>query len=407
MSDFPSLQQRYVPYRGGASSETFNKTVEESFYDLNNLFNLLSDQDAAVTEAQSIFSVQTTFQQIRMDTLQAEIDTLKGQLEDLQAATSGYKETLGVGKVTLDATLDSSQLASIDAQYNVITLPVSGDMTSKVYLYDGALKQAFQPSTLKVAVEPAADGTTIVETDAKRAFDGDANTYWHRKYYFAHDDSTASVTAEVTVTLPYDIISNRDINMIYLNPFPLNTLIIDKVEYRLNGDWTLLPGFPTDQLGNPVPYQNTGYLKFHFPSVPMSEVRITVRQPHWVMEGNQKVFHVGLQEVGVFYVGYQTGVGKFQIPLVLRGKAGSHMITGIVPNFVNDGALSDKTDNKTSLFSYTVYQVDATGALTYTKDSLPIVVSTDTIMIKISIFRDPQTQATPALESITIKYQDA
>lgn len=67
MSDFPSLQQRYVPYRGGASSETFNKTVEETFYDLNHLFNLVAEQDALVAETQSVFNVQTVFQQMRVD----------------------------------------------------------------------------------------------------------------------------------------------------------------------------------------------------------------------------------------------------------------------------------------------------------------------------------------------------
>jgi hypothetical protein len=404
MANAPSMRKRLVPFRGGTSSTDQNKTTEEIFYDLTHLFNLINEQSALLDEATEIARLQNTFQQLRVAQLEQQIINLQAQLNQQGNA---YTKIIHVPEMLVDTDADPLQQATLDNFYNSVTLPVTGNVISKVYLKDDVTGEIIQPSTLKVDVSPSANGTTIIDkSDAKKAFDGNNDSYWHRVYIHDQQDPIQSEYAEIVVTLPDNIISNREINQITINPFPLNTLRIEAIEYNLNGSWTLLPGFPVDDKGNPIPYENAGFLQFCFPSIPISQIRVKVTQPNYVVENGQKVFHIGMQEIGVFQVGYLSTIGKFKIPTEIPGKSNNHMITSIIPHFKNETALTDKSADKRNIFSYAVYTYDENHNLVYTKDSLPIAVSGNDIVIKAQIMADPYTQATPALEYIEVTYQD-
>jgi hypothetical protein len=406
VSNVPSLRVRSAKFRTGTSSHDQNQMTEELLYDMNNLFNLVNEQETLLEDVKQNLSVENRYQSIRIGNMQAELDDIRALYQQLQAGTGKYKRSVHVNSFLEDQASSPQEKAEIDTYHSLLTLPVTGKTQSKIYLYDDIAKEVVLPSTLKVQVTPEADGVSIIDNDVLNAFSGDNANIWARKYVFPMDEYVDSVTTTVVITLPDNIISNRDINTITVHPFPLSTVDIDSIEYRMDGGWNLIPGWPKDSVDRPLSIQDAGNMKFCFESLPMSEVRITFTQKNFIVEDHKRVFYVGAQEIGVMYTDYQSSIGRFHVPVKLEANAPTRLITKVTPRFKNGEALSDKTEQKQNLFSYAIYTVDETGVLQYTRDTLPIMTTADNLLIKCSVYKDPKTGATPTLESVEVQYED-
>lgn len=406
MSNIPSFKTRTIKYRTGADSHQQNLTTEDMLYDLNNIFNLVNEQEALLTNAKEVLSVEKKYQSIRVEQLERQLADTHALYEALQSGHGRYAKKVFPSSFATDESANDLEKAEVDTYHSLTTLPVIGKIQSKVYLFDEVTKEVVLPDSLRVLVEPAADGLNVIDNNVFNAFNGDNQEIWARKYYFPINDPTTEVSTTITVTLPDNIISNRDINTMILHPFPLSTVDIDAIEYRLDGGWKLIPGWPKDSADNPLPLKDAANLKLCFQSLPMSQVRIKLTQRNFIIEGHKKVFYVGAQEIGILHSNYQSKVGRFMVPMTLGGILPSKMIVKVIPHFKNADALSDKTEAKLSVFNYAIYTVDKTGEVEYTRDTLPIVVEHANIVIKASINIDEQTGTTPALECVEVVYED-
>lgn len=406
MANIPTLRVRSANFRSKTSSDDQNAMTEETLFDLNNLFNLVNEQEERLADVKEVLSVENKYQSIRIGHLLQELADVRALNQQIQQANGKYSANVYVDKMFVEATVAAQEKANIDTYHSILTLPISDKVQSKVHLYDDIAKEVVIPSTLGVDITPAADDVNIFDNDSMYAFNGENADIWRRKYTFTTDSTVDKVETVVTITLPDNIISNRDINTISIHPFPLSTVDIDKIEYRMDGGWNVIPGWPKDSMDNPVPIQDAGNLKFCFESLPMAEVRITFTQRNFIVENNQKVFYVGAQEIGIAYTDYKSSVGRFTAPLSLPGKLDARLITGVKPKFVNEEALSDKSEEKRGLFNYSIYMVGSNGVIQYTRDTLPIMITSDNIIIRANINADPRTGATPALESIEVEYED-
>jgi hypothetical protein len=406
VSNIPSLRLREARFRSGTSSANQNDMQEEILYDVNHLYNLVNEQAALLQNTRTLVVTENKYQSKRIEDLLAELQKTQDLVRQLQLGDGKYTKRIYVDQMHADETATPQERAERDTYHRVLHLPIAGAMQSKVHLYDDIAKETVIPSTFVVKMEPEADGISVIDSNPLHAFDGDNANIWYRKCVFDADEYVDKVTVQVTMTLPDNIISSRNINTILVHPFPLSTMDIDKIEYRLEGNWTLIPGWPKDASDNPLPIQNAGNMKFCFESLPMAEVRVTLTQRNYILEDNKKVFYLGAQEIGVFYTNYQSSVGRFMVPALLEGNASTMLITRITPHFINEEALSDKTEEKRTVFAYDVYAVDERGVKSYTRDKLPIMVTTPNIVIKANINADPKTGATPVLDYVEVAYED-
>lgn len=395
MSKAPQYQQHTVRFRDSAESSKFNSHTQSAFYDLTELFNIANEQEREIKRIREFFEVGSHFAQDQMDQMRNLVKSLQEELQAVQRPGEVYKKTLYVTDMRADEQVPEYERAFVDVQHDIVTLPASDRSGSKLYIYDDVNREYIVPNTLKYSITPAANGFDIQENDFIDALTPDEFKFWHRKYvYFSGLKN--EVECQITITLPDNIISSRDVNTIYIHPFPLRALDIRNVEYHLDGGWKTVPGF--------TPIDDAGNVKLCFSPTAMKEIRITLRQRHAIQKGNKTVFHMGLREIGVFYHDYQSGIGRFEIPVEFNPAFINKEIVGINPIYQNETALSVHQTG-TRLLTFKVYEVDENGKLHYLNDTFPIQVKRNKVLLKGIMSIDRNTRATPTLSAVELLYK--
>jgi hypothetical protein len=395
MTNAPYYQKQTVRFRDAASSGKFNDHIDEVFYDLTELFNAANHQEQDLQTIREFHEVGSHFAQEQMDQMKRELTALMEDLSAVQSPGQEYTKKLFPADARPDETVNEDERALIDTQHDIITLPFSSYSSSKLYLYDELNAEYIVPNTLQYDVTPHADNLIIKETDFMSAITPDEFKFWHRQYtYFS--GLKDFVEAQVTIKLPDEIISNRDVNTIYIHPFPLNTLDIVNVEYQLDGGWRTIPGFQ--------PIEEAGNVRFCFSSLEMSDIRITLRQRHFITKGSQQIFHMGMREIGVSHNDYQVSVGRFEIPVEFNQAFSNKEITNIQPVYMNEETLS-VNQKGTKLVTFKIYEVDDNDNLLYLNDTFPIQVKNNKILLKGVLSFDQNTKSAPTISAVELTYK--
>lgn len=394
MANAPSYSMHSVRFRDATESHKQNEHTQEVFYDLVELFNLANEQEIQIDRIREFFEVAGYFSQRHIDAMTTELETLRQQVNELQNASTEYVKTIYASQMKVDGEVPEYEQAMIDTVHNLVTLRPSSYSNSKIYLYDDLNSEYIVPNTLEYEVTPAADGLTIQENDFGEALTPDEFKFWHRKYLYNVNQKEA--TCQILLKLPDNIISSRDVNTVYIHPFPLQTMDIVNVEYNLNGGWKAIPGFS--------PVEEAGNVKFCFSPTAMSEIRITLRQRHFIQKGGKNIFHIGLRDIGVFYDDYQSAIGRFEIAVDLNEKFQKKEIVGIKPIYQNESTLSVNQTN-TRLATFKVYEVDATGKARYLNDRFPLPIESSKILLKGVLSFDKNSRSTPAISAVELTFK--
>lgn len=389
MNNIPSMIKREAKFRGPTSSQDQNNTIEESFYDLLTLFNSANFIEKRINAIRHVFSIENTFLQLKTQELKNKLDALQLEMEKTDTV---FNRKFFIKD--FDITADSSIIAaSLDTQHQIATIPLSGKSLSKVYLYDDINDKVVFPDSLVITLDPPADNISIIDNDIINAFSNDFN-YWFRKVITSTDIIDPCIECIITIDLPDDIISNRDINTINIHPFPVKTVDIMAIEYQLDSNWQSIPGWNG-------PILESGNIKLYFPQIQAKQVRIRLRQQHWIEEDYKKVFHLGAQEIGIFYTEFKDKLCQFSIECNLKEGGSARVIQNIVAKFNNELALSA---NIKDLIGFEIYTVQLNGDLVFIKNTLPVAIPDNKIVIKIIMLFDSIAEITPMLESIDVIY---
>lgn len=395
MSKAPFYLPSISRFRGATESSKQNDHLEQIFYDLTELFNTANLHEDEIEQLRKFFEVSNHYSQEHMDAMRRELDSLKEDLYAVQRPGESYIKTLLADDARADRLSEEHEKALVDTQHGIITLPYSSYSSSKLYLYDSLNEEYILPNTIKYDITPVSDGKTIRENDFKDALTPDEYRLWHREYrYFSGLKEHAE--AQIVLTLPDNIISNRDVNTLYVHPFPLNSMDIVNIEYQLDGGWRKLPGFK--------PVEDASNTKFCFSPIEMSKVRITLRQRHFIEKGGQQVFHMGIRELGIAHNDYQTGIGRFEMPLEFNPAFTNKEVVSVTPYYQNEETLSVHQKNS-RLLTFSVYEVDANGKETYISDAFPIQIKETKILLKGILSFDRNTRSTPALSRVEVTYK--
>ncbi len=388
-SGVPATPREEKPFRGEAKSEDYNKFTRRTFFDISNLYNIANKLEEDLNFAIETNRVTDVFIQMKL----AEQDRLIREMEIEKASLNNAIKQFVMAKDMLpDET--SKTPASTDRHHNLVTISSTGSPVSKLYLTDTFTGEIILPNVLNAVVDPPADNAIIKDTNIFDSIKG-GFAFWRRKVTKRASEYIPSVSAQVIIDLPEEIITNRNVNMINIAPYPCGMVDIANIEYNVDGSWNVIPGF--------VPMSNAKDMVLYFASIAIKQLRITFKQRNFIIEGENKQFYLGAKRIGVYSANYKTENGDLLIPIELKG-SGRRAINTITPLFANAGALTDTTTEKRSVFNYAIYEVDDQGNLIFTRNTLPIYVNSNNIIIKASLNADPNNKAIPALEAVELDY---
>lgn len=393
MNKAPYYTPEMQRYRDRATSERQNKMMDSLMYDITDLFNRANLNEKEIIMLQERFEVSEHYREETYDEIRAEIVKLKQEIESLQKPGILYNKTYYPQEMNTKDAIDESERALLDKQHDLIMLPYSLFSSSKLFMFDNINNEYIIPRQLKYSVTPAADGISIRENDFLDAVTPDNSRIWLRTHEFFAGLKN-EVEATIVLKLPEDVILANDINTIFLHPFPLNSIDIMNVEFRMNGGWATIPGFQ--------PVEKAGNSKFCFPNLEAQEIRVTLRQRHYMEKSGRQIFHIGLRELGVYNNDYQTGVGRFNIPMKLNKTFVNKEILEIKPIFQNASALFND-DNR--LVTFKVYEVKDDGTESYISDTLPIRTSSNNLVLKGSVLFDNHNRITPTIKRVEVSYK--
>lgn len=395
-------------FRGAASSHNYNQLQESIFFDVTNMFNIMSEYENRLKETSELQAIDNLYTQMKMSELEAENMRLQSELNRYQFYDP-RKMLIDVFNVE---PVETSTAPVINRLFNQINLK-NHSTTSKLYVHDEAIDLVTIPSSLSYELNPPAT-TGIVDNDFKLAFNGNDNEFFVRKII---SDDAMPKELEIILELPDNIISSRDINSIELCPYPYNAVDILNVEYQLNGNWTRIPGFEShkdyvqdiklNEYGDII---DNGYIKdaenvkLCFYKVAMAKIRITLRQRTYIYENNKYTFYIGLKKLNVDCENVGGNYCEFSSNIIFKEKE-PKLITSIKPYFNNDVILSDQSDEKKTLMSYEFYSVDEDGCMEYMKDSLPIVCHDKQYVLVTKMYHDRINDINPSLAYLDITYE--
>jgi len=397
----PTFTPREPAWRGNSSSTDMNSNFEEILYDLNNIFEEASSQAIDLDELESTLKHE-------VDALNARLYAVSGMLEAWQISSSGYKmfheEFYRTKNIVYRAHLSASDRCDVDTDFGFSTLPVSNSF-SKVYTTSISTGEIYQSPDLTVDITPI-DETgklRIDETNVKRAFNGNNQSFWERKVRFSRDYAKADVRCKMDIVLPS--MSNPNVNSFYMFPYPEGTVDIEEITYNtLTAQDIVLPTFPT------AGEENTTRSKYLFNDVQPISFTIKFKQDTNAVEDNYKTFTYGAQEIGIEKVEYKTtgNVGvKFILPSYDTGLFSKITSFTTTPMYDN---LKIKAYLYTSLAEFdanTPLWNSVSSAIIPSNQLDVAIYATDTIYIMVEIIQETGSTSSPKVDSVTMTYTTA
>jgi len=371
MTDTISITPLTLPYGGKSSSAELNKFINEVSRGIIVLQNTADNLKRELT--------------ITTESLSAENHILSLRIAEIQNNEPGIAS---VSVSYFDPLADGTSAALINTAAGYITLPALNSI-SKTYFDVGG--KIVLPKTLSIDIDPPANQNDIIDHGLMDALTPDIAKFWARRISTPLN-SPSVAEAVATVILPEDIISNRNCNVIDITPFPLGGVDIVSVDYSSSGVWQSLPGFSI--------IRNAGKTRLTFPVSEIAAVRIRLRQRHSQIQSDKQIFHLGIRSISVSFIESKPNANftaLYEFP-----DNHQRTITGSIPYFINEEALSDISTHKKTICTYDLYSVDEFGFQTLLTN-LPTTVTSNKILIKGTLSRD-KTGIAPLLERIEISY---
>ena len=271
-----------------------------------------------LTKAANLNSVQiedsaaTTFEE--MDHLRTSVKALEVAQDFRERKATSLVKTLDFYSRKdisyTDGTPESNKLV-VDTRYGQVYLQ-NNRTVPLFYFEDAETGDITSNSQLQVSVvgsEQPVDGYVpqVEEGLISNAFNGYNGSYWRRRVSYPLEANVESVSATITVTVPGNIASNQ-FNVVSLNPYPLGRVDVDHIWYKADASasWALLPTFPTtdDGQGNVVAdtVRNADHLQYVITPRNATQFQVKITQRDWTVQGNKKVFDLGLQEFTAKFV---------------------------------------------------------------------------------------------------------
>jgi hypothetical protein len=295
----PSMQLRLWPYRQTSNPDDFNKTQEEVYQDLSDLYAETADQTLQLLE-------YFDYSEMERRRLAHHLRELERQIDELLIRTSntdGYLTTFYDTFDNLSRIDTGHSTASVDLRFGQVTLPTGPQDQMKLDLSEAE-------ATFSCLITPESSKSPIVSNKAlsplAEALDDSLNTAWLQEVVIEPKIlEPTKVTGEVTIRLPKPAV----VNSIYLalqSPKPVQV----GIQYSEDGsEFTAFPS--TDD--RRIVYETS----WVFPETKAQYFKITMTkwEPDSVDNADRHIYVFGLKEIAAMTVVYAEQAELYTRPI--------------------------------------------------------------------------------------------
>lgn len=284
--------------QGPKSSQEFNNLCRDIKYDISTLFQETNKNGVDIEYNMNTLVIENFF-------LQAKINSLQNALASTESMIDSHVRVKTVSFNTANHIVNHSlNKAYLDVVNGIISTPYS--LINKNLVLDHNSSYV-APSDLEFNIYEATDSTDsyeIIDYNKMKTFDGNNASIWYHTSKFDISNPVDRIYIILKIKLPLNYINNTLVNAIGIKPFPEGSMNILNVQYSTPNNNTLvnLPNFPTDGI------QEADKVLLHFPSIDIEDIYILLEQPYYFMDNNYKYFYYGMQEIGIYYLDFNTEV---------------------------------------------------------------------------------------------------
>lgn len=396
----PITKKAEVAFRGPTSSEEMNDYINDSHYDLTQLFNLASEHGIKIPANLDLLMRENHF-------LVQKINDLAIQLQNLEDQVANNNTMLRTFHSTVN-TVAGNPSTVVNTNYRALLQPIVQEVSKLYLLSDG---KSVMPQELQVTLYESdtafADITNIdpmyevEDQNIYNAFDVDDTKYWQRKV--AKDASVNELYAAIHIKLPQNIINTLKANTIYLIPSPQFSQSILDIQYKQVNTWHRIETYPVTIAGQTTPNEipESSNEIFVFPQVDMTELVIYIKQPNWFDEDSQHVFVYGFNNIGVFFSRFDESDTTIQVKFELPNPGlNFNTIDAVIINSAKGGVdLSD--ENYSGLVSYVVLPE---GSSTPIELGATLQAGITTVYVELTVKTNKSVNVSPVIGGIELEY---
>jgi hypothetical protein len=415
--DVLNTKLRQLQYRGPSSSDDYNARVEENYTDLVLMRNRLGLLTEDVREGyMRAIKDQIGIAEV-LDALEERLTVLEAS-DNVVPFASNAQEDCDRFNTSVFAISSVNRLFQ-DRKYGYILLPkIDTSSLSKLMAVDPDGRPAL-PSSLETRVSPVAgsvdDGSNYVDTsEPDNAFFNRPGRVWERNVVASATNNTDYAQLDFYVKLPTDLFTTANANALFLDPFPLYSFDILKIEYTTTADvlmensdgyiplnngalfsgdpnaigWVPPGGWVGDEI------LTAGAKAFHFDPKPITGFRIRLRQRRYYAEANKFIYTYGLSGMDVRYDKYlSTGktIIRFEAP---QGDTISS-VSNVQPEIYNVSQ-----SNIPKVFSHRVIWETSYESGVYTLNPVP---NSTRVWVEVTLNQSPG-KGSPALMGLAVSY---
>lgn len=309
----PNSSRKRFPYRGATSSSELNDLTDNLVSDIHGLNNQLVSTENRLESVVKILVDENRFLKSQL----ASIRRSKAD-ESLVRARNGLRVTHSQSMYDL-SNVKFFSVANlrphIDSLYGVATLPSNAieSKFTRTSIYDGgsivplsltvSTTSLFADENTSLPTEHEVDAASVDEGEPSNAFNGVNSSWWIRSVEYPLDSDVNEVQVELIVNVPSQ--NNIQSNVFTIHPYPVGTVDIMDISFSsdLAGSFYKIPHRDAPTIVNPLTSSTEKI--FIFPPRDIDQIRIRLRQRHFIEENGKKVFRYGLQEVGLYLVDFE------------------------------------------------------------------------------------------------------
>lgn len=390
ISNIPHTRLNQVGFRTITSSENHNDNQDKILDDIIDLYNKANNIEKKLTESLQIANCENRYLDLKIRELTEKLNNINSSKSTALVKTvSVYPNKVRTPMI---------YPAKIDNITSDITItPIVS--SSKVRIEDSDMENIFIPPSLNVSLSDIkATGIVSVEdSDVRNAFNGKRDSIWLRRV--VTNNSITSIETTMTITLPEDVVTTYNINEIKLCTFPLNTIDIVSVKYRIsNGAWKDIPSFKEHTSSTNGIIKSAPNVKFNFSDIVANQIQIVFKQNNHVTENSKRVFYLGCSEIDIRGNRYDNYSNHIEFDIEIPNDITKPVITDVSAIYNNASELSGNA------VQYEFFYIGTDNLMHKVRERFPFISPSNKLIAKCKIFNG---NSTPNISRFDIKYKQS
>jgi len=389
MSEIISTQKRDYKYNGPVDSSDYNLRIEENYKDLVYLYNRANMIDAKLAQAFERVLKDHIFLTSAISDLQTRIEALESASN--QVSLHSFSQLDYSSFFNTSYAIPGTELLHFDPTYNIITLPKVISSSFSKLKFNNSIYGQIVPDFFKAKIDISfngvdTNGAIIDSTPIYNSILDAQDKVWKRSV-ISNTSSPSGAQMMLYIKVPTEIAGSLKTNVLKLNPYPVFSVDIVRIEYTSKANptltesdgWTPLNRYALyddveSAVGKVAPggwsvsgsdtIVNSGPLYFQIPDTDITAVRIKFNQKNYFLESGKYIYTYGLSDLDIRYDKFLPSgktILKFTPPngdLIAAVNSVTPKIYNISPSLID------------SIFSYRIiYGVPGVGGMVYSENN--------------------------------------